>query len=219
MKAGFIRKHGDPSAIEIGEMPDPKPAAGEVLIRIRAASINRLDLYTRAGIRGTKQADDQLPRILGGDSAGDILEIGAGVTGLTAGQRVVINPLLASTPSPKMLGTQLQGSYAELVVVPASNVVPITDSVSYVQAASLPTVFLPTWSIIIREGSLQKHETAMVLSASSGVGTAAIQIIKGVVGANCIAVTSTPEKIQKAHDLGADHSINYKTSRITRFIK
>lgn len=219
MKAAFIRKHGDPSVIEVGEVPDPRPSAGEVLIRIRAASINRLDLYTRAGIRGTKQADDQFPRVLGGDSAGDIIEVGNGVAALTVGQRVVINPLLTTVPFPKMLGTQLQGSYAELVVVPASNVVPIAGALSYIQAASLPTVFLPTWSIIVREGQLKQHETAMVLSASSGVGTAAIQIIKGVVGADCIAVTSTPEKIQKAHELGADHSINYKTEDLAERVK
>ncbi len=219
MKAAFIRQHGDPSSIEVGDMPDPKPAAGEVLVRVRAASINRLDLYTRAGIRGTKQAEDQFPRILGGDSAGDIVEVGNGVAGLTVGQRVVINPLLSTTPVPKMMGTHVQGAYAELVAVPAGNVVPIADSLSYVQAASLPTVFLPTWSIIVREGQLQQHETAMVLSASSGVGTAAIQIIKGVIGAECIAVTSTSEKIQKAHELGADHSINYKTEDLAERVK
>ena len=219
MKAAFIRQHGAPNIIEIGDMPDPKPAAGEVLVQVRAASINRLDLYTRAGIRGTKQADDQFPRILGGDSSGDIVELGAGVTGLAVGQRVVINPLLTTIPSPKMIGTHAQGSYAEFVTVPADNVVLIADSLSYVQAASLPTVFLPTWSIIVREGQLQQHETAMVLSASSGVGTAAIQIIKGVIGAECIAVTSTPEKIQKAHELGADHSINYKTEDLAGRVK
>jgi NADPH:quinone reductase-like Zn-dependent oxidoreductase len=219
LKAAFIRQHGDPTAIEIGDMPDPKPSAGEVLIRVRAASINRLDLYSRAGIRGTKQTGDQFPRILGGDCAGDIVELGNGVAGLAVGQRVVINPLLSTNPFPKMLGTQVQGSYAELVVVPAGNVVPIADALSYSQAASLPTVFLPTWSIIVREGQLKKHETAMVLSASSGVGTAAIQIIKGVIGADCIAVTSTPEKIQKAHELGADHSINYKTEDLAARVK
>lgn len=219
MQAAFIRQHGAPSSIEVGEMPDPTPGAGEVLVRVRAASINRLDLYTRAGIRGTKQPDDQFPRILGGDSAGDIVELGNGVAGLSVGQRVVINPLLTTDPFPKMIGTHEQGSYAELVAVPAGNVVPIADSLSYVQAASLPTVFLPTWSIVVREGQLQKHETAMVLSASSGVGTAAIQIIKGVIGADCIAVTSTPEKIQKAHELGADHSINYKTEDLAERVK
>jgi NADPH:quinone reductase-like Zn-dependent oxidoreductase len=219
MQAAFIRAHGDASAIEIGEMPEPEASAGEVIVRVRAASINRLDLYTRAGTRGTKQRDDKFPRILGGDSAGEIASVGDGVTNLQVGARVVINPLLTTDPTPQMIGTHRQGSYAEYVAVPAGNVVPIADSLSFVQAASLPTVFLPTWSIIVREGKLQPHETALVLSASSGVGTAAIQIIKGVVGATCIAVTSTGEKIQKSAELGADYGINYKTEDLAQRVK
>lgn len=219
MKAVFIRQHGDPSVIQYGDMPDPVAGPGEVLVRVRASALNRLDLYTRAGIRGTKIKDDQLPRILGGDCAGDVAGLGAGVTGLSIGQRVTVNPLVSNDPFPKMIGTHLQGSQAEFVAVPAANAVPIGDSLDYAVAAALPTVFLPTWSIIVREGRLQPHETAVVLSASSGVGTAAIQIIKGVVGATCIAVTSSPEKIQRAKDLGADETINYKMEDLGQRIK
>jgi NADPH:quinone reductase-like Zn-dependent oxidoreductase len=219
LKAVFIRQHGDPSVLEYGDIADPTTAADQVVIRVRAASINRLDLYSRAGNRGTKQPDDQFPRILGGDSSGDVVEVGSGVTNLKVGERVVINPLLSVDPFPRMIGTHEQGSYAEFVAVPAVNVVPIADSLSYVQAATLPTVFLPTWSIIMREGRLQSHETAMVLSSSSGVGTAAIQIIKGVVGATCIAVTSSDEKIRKSIEIGADHTINYKTEELANRVK
>ncbi len=219
MKAVFIRRHGDPSVLEYGDVDEPTAAAGQVVVRVRAASINRLDLYTRAGNRGTKQPDDQFPRVLGGDSAGDVVQVGSGVTNLNEGDRVVINPLLSNDPYPRMIGTHEQGSYAEFVAVPFSNVVPIADTLSYIQAAALPTVFLPTWSIIMREGKLQPHETAMVLSSSSGVGTAAIQIIKGVVGATCIAVTSSEEKIKKSKELGADHTINYKTEQLADRVK
>jgi len=219
LKAVSIRQHGDPSVMEVTQVDDPAATHGQVVVRVRGASINRLDLYTRAGIRGTKLAEDQFPRILGGDSAGEIVEVGEGVTDLFVGQRVVINPLLTTNPVPKMLGTHVQGSYAEFVAVPAANAVPIPDVLPFEQAAALPTVFLPTWSIIMRAGQLQSHETAMVLSASSGVGTAAIQIIKGVVGADCIAVTSTPEKLEKAAELGADHGINYKTEDLAERVK
>ena len=219
MKAALIRHHGAPSAIEIADVPRPKAGVGEVVVRVRASSINRLDLYTRAGIRGTKLPESAFPRILGGDCSGDIDEIGAGVSGLSKGQRAVVNPLLSNAPYPRMIGTHAQGSQAEYVAVPAGNVIPIPDSLSYVQAASLPTVFLPTWSIIVSQGQLQRTETAIVLSASSGVGTAAIQIIKGVVGAQCIAVTSTSEKIAKSFELGADHAINYKTESLTARVR
>ena len=219
MKAVFIRQHCDPSTIQVGEMPQPTAGENQVLVKVRASSINRLDLYTRAGTRGTKLPDNAFPRILGGDCAGDIVECGTGVAGLSVGQRVVVNPLLSNNPYPRMIGTHEQGSQAEYVAVPAGNAVPIPDSLSYIQAAMLPTVFLPTWSIIVREGKLKPSETAMVLSASSGVGTAAIQIIKGVAGATCIAVTSTPDKIAKARELGADETINYKTENLAQRVK
>ncbi len=205
--------------MEYGEMPEPTARPDEVVIRVHAASVNRLDLYTRAGLRGTKVPEEQMPRILGGDCAGEIASAGAGVSGFRPGDRVVVNPLLANDPFPRMLGTYRQGAYAELVAVPSANVVPLPDNVSYEQAAALPTVFLPAWSIIMREGKLQSNETAMVLSASSGVGTAAIQIIKGVVGARCIAVTSSEEKMRKAREIGAAETINYKTEDLAQRVK
>ena len=219
VKAVFITEHGGPSVMEYGEMPDPTVGPGEVLVRVWAASINRLDLFTRAGARGMKVPDERMPHILGGDSAGEVAGLGDGVRGLTVGQRVLVNPLIATQPSPHMLGTHRQGSYAELVAVPVDNVVPIPDSLSFEEAAALPTVFLPSWSIIVKEGKLKPYETAMVLSASSGVGTAAIQIIKGVVGATCIAVTSSQEKVAKSLELGADHAINYKTEELAQRVK
>ena len=93
------------------------------------------------------------------------------------------------------------GTASLLVAVPAANAVPIPGALDYEQAAALPTVFLPAWAIVVREGRLRPTETAMVLSASSGVGTAAVQVVKGVVGATCIAVTSTPDKVRQALEL------------------
>ena len=219
MKAAFIRRHGDPSVIEYGEVLEPTPGPGEVLVRVHAASLNRLDLYTRAGLRGSAVPDAEMPRILGGDGAGEVAELGSGVTGFDVGQRVVINPLLSMDPAPRMLGTHAQGSDAELVAVPAANAVPIPEGLGYEQAAALPTVFLPAWAIVVREGALQPSETAMVLSASSGVGTAAVQVVKGVIGAACIAVTSTEDKARRALDLGADHAINYTTEDVAERVK
>ncbi len=219
MKAIFIREHGEPSVIEYGDMPEPSAGPGEVVIRVRACALNRLDLYTRAGTRGTRVAAEQLPRILGGDCVGDVVEIGDEAEGLSVGQRVLVNPLCGSQPSPRMLGTHRQGSNAEYVAVPAENAIPLPDTLADDQAAALPTVYLPTWNIVMREGRLQANETAMVLSSSSGIGTAAIHLIKGVAGAACIAVTSTGEKIRKSRELGADYAINYTSEDLANRVK
>ena len=218
MKAAFIRNHGGPSAIQYGDMPEPEAGPGEVLVRVRASALNRLDLYTRAGLRGTKVAPEDMPRILGGDCAGEIAALGEGVDSVSVGERVVVNPLCSTSP-PSMIGTNRQGSNAEYVAVPAENVVPIPDSLSFKDAAALPTIYLPTWGIVVREGRLQANETALVLSSSSGVGTAAIQLIKGVVGATCIAATSTGEKVRKSKELGADYAINYKVENLAQRTK
>ena len=218
MKAAFIRNHGGPSVIQYGDMPEPKAGPGEVIIRVRASALNRLDLYTRAGLRGTKIPPHELPRILGGDCAGEIVEAGLYADKFSVGQRVVVNPLCRATP-PQMIGTNRQGSNAEFVAVPVENLVPIPDSLSFEQAAALPTIYLPTWGIVVREGRLQANETALVLSSSSGVGTAAIQLIKGVIGATCIAATSTGDKIRKSKELGADYAVNYRVEDLAQRIK
>ncbi|MDA1216214.1 MAG: zinc-binding dehydrogenase [Chloroflexi bacterium] len=202
--------------MQYGDQPDPSPCPGEVKVRVRAIALNRLDIYTRAGVRGTKLPDDRFPHILGGDSAGEVAELGEGISGPPVGTHVVVDPLMGPGD---MLGTNRSGAYAEYVVVPAANVFPIPDSLGFEEAAALPTVYLPVWNIIIKHGKLQPNETALVLSAASGVGTAAIQVVKGVVGATCIATTGNAEKAKAALALGADHVIDYSKEDVAERLK
>ena len=227
MKAVYITEHGAPDALVYGELPEPAPGANDALIRVRACALNRLDAYTRAGGRGTRLRFNGNPHVLGGDVAGDVVQIGSEVSQISAGDRVVVNPRITCRQcrfclageeelcrSAGMLGSTISGGYAEYVSVPAANVVPIPDSLSYVQAASLPTVFLPCWTILIRKAQLRPWETLLIPSASSGVGTAAIQVAKNVIGARVIATTSSEDKARKARELGADEVINYATEDI-----
>jgi NADPH:quinone reductase-like Zn-dependent oxidoreductase len=231
MKAVYIEAHGGPEVLSYGERPEPAIKPGEVKVRVRAAALNRLDLYTRSGARGLRR-NFPPPLILGGDCSGDVVGIGEQVAGLKEGDRVVINPLVDSSqlgayppgrpdaaPAPQFLGSAIDGSYAEYVAVSAANAHPIVDQVSYEEAAAMPTTFLPVWNMMVRRAQLKPWETVLVLSASAGVGTAAIQVARNVIGARVIATTSTPEKAAKARELGADEVINYKEEDIAERVK
>lgn len=231
MKAVYIEAHGGPEVLTYGDRPEPVFGPQQVKVRVRATSLNRLDLYTRAGGRGLRR-EFPPPLILGGDCAGDIAAVGEEVEGLNAGDRVVINPRISCNQcwaclsgrddlcdSSQFMGSAVDGSYAEYVAVPAVNVHVIASDVSYEQAAAVPTTFLPVWNLLVRRAQLKPWETVLVLSASAGVGTAAIQVARKVVGARVIATTSTPEKAAQAREWGADEVINYNQEDITEQAK
>jgi NADPH:quinone reductase-like Zn-dependent oxidoreductase len=231
MKAVYIEAHGGPEVLTYGERPEPAVGAQEVKIQVRAVALNRLDLYTREGGRGLRR-DFPPPLILGGDCAGDVVAAGDLVAGLRVGDRVVVNPRISChqcpacasgrddlCPKSRFMGSAVDGSYAEYVSVPAVNAHRIDDSVTYEAAAAVPTTFLPVWNLLVRRAQLKPWETVLVLSASAGVGTAAIQVAKKVIGARVIATTSTPEKAEQARKLGADAVINYKEEDITERVK
>jgi NADPH:quinone reductase-like Zn-dependent oxidoreductase len=231
MKAVYIEAHGGPEVLSYGERPEPAIKPNEVNVKVRATALNRLDLYTRSGARGLRR-NFPPPLILGGDCAGDVVAAGDQVAGLKEGDRVVINPLIDSSqlgayppgrhdvaPPPQFLGSAIDGSYAEYLAVPAANAHPIADQVSYEEAAAAPTTFLPVWNMMVRRAQLKPWETVLVLSASAGVGTAAIQVAKNVMGARVIATTSTAEKAAKAKEVGADEVINYKEEDIAEGVK
>ena len=231
MKAVYIEAHGGPEALVYGDRPEPETGPAEVKIQVKASALNRLDLYTRAGGRGLRR-EFPPPLILGGDCSGDVVEVGQDVATLQAGDRVVVNPRISCNQCSacmsgrddlcarsRFMGSASDGSYAELISVPAINAHKIADSVTYEEAAAIPTTFLPVWNMMVRRAQLKPWETVLVLSASAGVGTAAIQVAKNVVGARVIATTSTEDKAAKARDLGADEVINYKEEDITERVK
>jgi NADPH:quinone reductase-like Zn-dependent oxidoreductase len=190
MRAVVITKHGGPGVLQVQEQEDPVLGPGDVRIDVAAAGINFADVMARMGLY---QDAPKTPCVVGYEVAGTILELGDGVEGLTPGQRVVA-------------GTQF-GGYASQVVVPAADVIPLPDGLSFEQGAAIPVNYGTAWAGLIGFGSLQPGERVLVHSAGGGVGIAATQIAKRT-GAEVYG-TASPGKHARCEELGVDHAIDY----------
>ncbi|CAH0120006.1 Crotonyl-CoA carboxylase/reductase [Paenibacillus sp. CECT 9249] len=201
MRAALIVKHGDRSNVVVGQYPKPQLQSGEVLIAVKACGLNHLDIFVRRGIPGRTL---ELPHISGGDIAGEVVEVAGDVQGVNLGDRVLIDPLING----QALGEDLTGGLSEYAKVPAANCIPIPEGISFEEAASLPIAYGTAWRMLITRGQLKASETILILGASGGVGTAAVQIAK-LTGATVIAAASSDSKLEQLKGLGADYLINY----------
>jgi NADPH:quinone reductase-like Zn-dependent oxidoreductase len=228
MKAVVFDQHGGPEVLQLRDVPDPKTGPGHILIEVKATSINHIDIFLRRGMPGVKVP---MPKIVGSDAAGIIRELGTGVSGLTVGQRVTINPGIScghcefcaagfgsQCVSYSMVGESRDGAYAQLISVPAHIVLPIPDALSFEDAAAAPLVFLTAWSMMVGKGNIRPGEDVLILGAGAGVGTAAIQIAK-MAGCRVFVTASSEEKLRRAKDLGADFLINYSTNEFDKSIR
>jgi NADPH:quinone reductase-like Zn-dependent oxidoreductase len=228
MKAVVFHEHGGPEVLRYEDAPDPKPGRGDVLIEVKATSINHIDIFLRRGMPGVRVP---LPKIAGCDAAGIIREVGPDVSGLKVGDRVTINPGIgcghcefcasgfgSQCTTYAMVGEHIDGAYAQLLRVPAHIVLPIPDSLSFEEAAAAPLVFLTAWSMMVGKGDIRPGEDVLILGAGAGVGTAAIQIAK-LAGCRVIATASSDEKLVRAKELGADILINYKKDEFDKRVR
>ena len=228
MKAVVFNQHGGPEVLHYQDVPDPKPDAGEVLIEVKATSINHIDVFLRRGMPGVRVP---MPKIVGSDASGVVRELGPGVSGLSAGQRVTINPGItcgrcefcaagfgSQCVSFEIVGEHRNGAYAQFVSVPAHIVLPIPDSISYEEAAAAPLVFVTAWSMLLGKGNIRPGEDVLILGAGAGVGTAAMQIAK-MVGCRVFVTASSEEKLERAAALGADFLINYTSEEFDKKIR
>ncbi len=221
MKAVRIHQFGGPEVLTYENVPDPQPRQDQILVRVRACSLNHLDIWVRKGLPGVK-----LPHILGSDIAGEVVEAGEYVSGFKAGQRVLIAPMHFCGHCSKcvaglqnecreftVLGNGVDGGNCELIAVPATNVIPIPDSLDFIQAASVPLVFVTAWHMLVGRAGIRPGQTVLVLGASSGVGIAAIQIAKLF---HCRVITTAGDdaKLAKGRELGADYGINHYQQKI-----
>ncbi len=228
MKAVVIEEHGGPESLLIRDLPDPEPGPGEVRVRIRAAALNHLDLWARRGIEGVRYP---LPLIPGCDGAGLVDAVGPGVSGIEAGAACVLAPGVACgvcdacargedhfCRSYGILGEQRNGTCADFIVVPARNVLPKPESLSFEEAAAVPLVFLTAWHMLMERARLRPGETVLIHAAGSGVSTAGIQIA-ALVGARILVTAGSREKLDRAIEMGAEAGIDYREQDVTAEVR
>ncbi len=204
MKALVLRKHGGLDELEVvSDHPLPAAAAGQVVIRVRASSFNYHDVFTVRGMPGIKVP---LPMVVGLDMAGEIAEVGAGVTGWKVGERVLVNPL---NKTKGLMGEMLDGGMAEYCLVAADQLVAMPAGVGFEEAAALPVAYGTAHRMLITHATVKAGERVLILGASGGVGTGCVILAKHL-GAEVIACTSSPEKMHKLKELGADEVVNVK---------
>ena len=226
MKAVRIHQFGGPEVLIYEDIPDPQLRKDQVLVKVKACSLNHLDLWVRKGLPGVK-----LPHILGSDIAGEVMEVGEYVSGIRPGQRVLVAPMhfcghcvkcLAGVQNQcrefTVLGNAVDGGNCELFAVPGTNIVPIPDSLDFNQAASVPLVFVTAWHMLVGLAAVRPGQTVVVLGASSGVGIAAIQIAK-LFQCRVITTAGDEAKLEKGRTLGADHGINHYKQKISEEVR
>ena len=213
MQCVFFKQHGNINVLEYGVLPEPAITPGRALVRLHVAALNHLDLFVREGWPGLKLS---LPHIPGADGAGEIVQLGEGISNWQVGDQVVINANLGCGTCPSclagednrcsnwhLLGETVSGTYAEFVSVPARNMFKLPSEADITKAAAAGLVYHTAWHSLIRRGHLMPGETVLVVGASGGVNTASIVIAK-FAGAKVIVVGSSSKKLSLAETLGAD---------------
>ncbi|MEX8518430.1 MAG: zinc-binding dehydrogenase [Leptothrix sp. (in: b-proteobacteria)] len=225
MQAAFITGHGGNEVVSIGSRPKPQRRPGEVLVRIKAATLNRVDLYMRDSGAGISH---QLPQIMGIDGAGVIEEVDADETRLRPGQRVVLHPGIGCgrcefclrgegvlCTSVSYLGEHRDGTLAEYLSLPAQNVFPMPAALDFAEAAALGVNHLTAWRMLFTKAQLKPWETVLIFGIGGGVSLAALQLVK-MAGAKAIVTSRDPAKLERALAMGADHAIHGATQDIAK---
>lgn len=228
MKVARIHQHGGPEVLSYEDAPEPAIKANQILLRVRACALNHLDLWVRGGIPGIKIP---LPHVLGSDIAGEVAAVGDLCERVQPGWRVLLSPGLSCRQCAQclagrdnfcrrftMFGYAVDGGNAELIAAPEYTAIPIPDDMSFEEAASVPLVFLTAWHMLFSRARLEPGEDVLVLAASSGVGSAAIQIAK-LFQCRVIATAGGEAKLAKAKELGADHVIDHYQQDISAEVK
>ena len=221
MKAVLIPRHGGPEVLTLADLPRPRPGPGEVLVQVKAASMNHLDTWVRRGLPGVTFP---LPMIPGSDASGLVVEAGAGVAGVKVGDRVFVSPGSSCGRCVEcgegreplcrdysLLGEHRNGTQAEYIALGAGQVIPLPETLSFEEGAAFPLVFLTAWHMLVGRAAVQPGEDVLVHAGGSGVGSASIQIAR-LHGARVLTTVGSDAKAEKARALGAEVVINHRTA-------
>ena len=227
MKAAVIFEHGGPEKIQIANIDDPRPQPGEVVVDIRAAALNHLDIWVRRGAR----ASLKMPHVQGSDGAGVVSALGEGVTEVRVGQEVVISPGLSCRHCRAcragehslcdqfgIIGAARPGTYAQTIAVPWQNVWPKPVHLSFEEAAALMLAHVTAWRMVMARLVVQAGQTVLIHGIGGGVALAALQWVK-LAGARAIVTSSSADKLARARTLGADECIDYKTRDVAAAVR
>ncbi|MCB8976235.1 MAG: zinc-binding dehydrogenase [Ardenticatenaceae bacterium] len=218
MKAVVFYEHGSLENVQVADVPQPEIGPDDVLLAVKAAALNRLDLWVLAGWPGLNL---KLPHIMGSDGAGVVAQVGSNVTDFAVGDRVAVNPTRGSDTDTfgrrgqdnmsdnfAILGEHVDGFFAEYTAVPARNLLKMPDEANFEDAAAASLVYVTAWHSLITRGGLRPGESVLIVGAGGGVNTAAIQIAQLAGAGRIYVVGSSADKLAKAEALGADVLIN-----------
>jgi len=232
VKAVRFHRHGGPEVLRYEEAPDPVPTSDEVLVRVKACALNHLDIWGRNGL---PNVEIPLPHISGSDIAGVVERAPSAERLFGKGDEVIVNPGIGCGRCAKCLGGddnqcrdytvigyRVDGGYAELVRVRRTHLIRKPEGMGFEEAASIPVVFETAWHMLVTKARVGPGDTVLVLAASSGLGSAAVQVAK-LLGARVIATAGDARKMKRAEKMGADHTVNHyeedvleEVMRITR---
>jgi len=213
VKAVRIHEDGGPEVLRYEDVPDPEPAPGEVLVSLRAAGLNHLDVWVRKGLPSAPK-----PRILGADGAGVVAALGDGVVGFEIGERVVVNPGIVHNGRITVIGEHTDGTYCELKALSAEQLYPLDDSLSFEEGAAFPLTFETAHRMLVTKAALREGEWVLIWGIGGGVALAAFELCRAL-GARTIVTSSSAEKLERARELGADIAVSHSNDDVVQAVK
>jgi NADPH:quinone reductase-like Zn-dependent oxidoreductase len=213
VQAVRIHEDGGPEVLRVEEIPDPEAGAGEVLVGLRAGGLNHLDVWVRKGLPSVPK-----PRILGADGAGVVVALGEGVDSFEVGERVVVNPGIPHDGRITVIGEHTDGTHCELKAIPAGQLYPLAESLTFEEGAAFPLVFETAYRMLVTKASVREGEWALIWGIGGGVALAAFELCRAL-GVRTIVTSSSSEKLERARGLGADVAVSHSEDDVVAAVR